>query len=137
MKKLFDIKKLRLYIWIGLAALILGLLVDAAKYHDSSFPKRALNHIWKNVFVIFINYFFFEFAVPKLSRKKLFSSLVRVLFYFILYTAGFLIWRGIGVALHTYLPLNDHYNTDAANGSFVGESIGSFFFFGIIRPSNC
>jgi len=55
MRKLLDIKKLKLYLWIGLAFLMLSLLSDAVEHSDGTYPKRALDQIWKISYLVLIN----------------------------------------------------------------------------------
>src|ERR1700712_3881093 len=104
MKKWLDIKRLKFYLWVGLAFLLLGLFSDMAK-HPDAFPQRLLNHIWSDTYVTVLNYILFEFTLPLLSRKKILKSLLRISAYVLLYSWGAYLWKSIGISLHIYTVL--------------------------------
>jgi len=133
MKKLIDIKRFKLYLWIGLAFLLLNLLADTAQHPDAHLAIRMLDDTWKAVYLLMVNYFLFESTLPKLSWKKFFQSLLWVLFYIFLYSGGLYIWRCIGIGLHAYTVLDGPFPTEHIVGDLMGHSLGSVFFFGIIR----
>ena len=130
MKKLIDIKRFKFYLWVGLAFLLLGLLHDL---HQETFLERALNNIWGVSYVIVLNYFFFEYTLPKLSWKRIFISLLLILAQIFLYSWVSYVWRYIGMKLHIYTALVTFSSVSKAVADQMAYSMGSVFFFGIIR----
>src|SRR4051812_3624243 len=104
MKKLLDIKRLKFYLWVGLAYILLGLFSNLAE-HPDSFPQRLFNNIWAATYVIVLNYTFFEYTLPLLSRKRIFNSLLWIFAYLMLYSWGAYLWKYIGISLHIYTLL--------------------------------
>ncbi len=132
MKKLIDIKLFKFYLWVGLAFLLLGLLSNFAEHQDA-FLQRAFNNIWAVSYVTVLNYFLFEYTLPKLSRKRIFKCLLRLLAYIFLYSSGSYIWKQIGIGLHIYTALVTFSSTSGAVSDRMEYSMESIFFFGIIR----
>ena len=132
MKKIIDIKKFKFYLWVGLAFFVLSLIFDL---HQVSEPilKKTLNHFWFVCFVIVVNYFLFEVTIPRISRKKIVSSLFRVLMYFFIYSWGLYFWRCLGIQLNIYSELKIYKTVSDAVSAQMGYSVGSVFFFGITR----
>jgi len=132
MKKLIDIKKFKLYLWIGLISLFLRLLGELVKYRDSFF-ERAFNDTWRIIYVVVVSYFLFEHTLPRLSRKRIFVSLLSLLFYLFLYSAGLYLWRSLGVEVHLSTTAITFPSPSSAISDQMEYSVGSVFLFGIIR----
>ncbi len=132
MRKLFDIKQFRLYLWVGLAFLLLGLITNYAEYQNA-FWQRLFNNIWSVSYVTFINYLFFERALKSLSWKKFFASLLRIIAFFFVYSLGAYIWKCLGISLHIYTVLDTVPTTQDAISNRMEYSMESVLFFGIIR----
>ena len=67
MKRPVDIKRIQLYLWIGLAFLFLRVLGEFHEHRDMFF-QRLLDNTWRGIFLIVVNYFLFE------GSKKVFQS---------------------------------------------------------------
>lgn len=132
MKKLFDIKRFTFYLWTALAFFVLGLLSDLAQQPDT-FKPRVGNNFWAVIYVMFINYILFEYTWPRLSKKKVFTSFLRILFHIFLYSWVAYVWRNIGIALHIYTDLTPAAQRKHAVSDRMEYSMSSIFFFGIIR----
>ena len=132
MKKLFDIKKINLYLWIGLAFLVVGLLSDLAEHRDTLL-LRTLNNVWGVIYALVINYFFFEYTLPRLIWKRFFTSLLLILAHIFLYSWVSYAWRLIGMQLHVYTALVTFPSVSKAVAGQMGYNVGAIFFFGIIR----
>ena len=132
MKKLLDIKRFKLYLWIGLAFLLLGLLSDFAQ-HPEEFLERLLNNICAVSYVTVLNYFLFEYTLPKLSRKRILRSFFLIAAQIFLYSFGSYIWRNIGIGIHVYTAFETFTSSSEAVSNRMVYSIMSIFFFGIIR----
>ncbi len=109
MKPLADIKRIKLYAWIALAFLGLGLLHDITQ-PPGEVGKKFVDDLWRIGVVTVLNYLFFEYSLPRLSWKKFLRSLGLVLGHLFLYSEGLYLWRQIGIALHIYtaIPEGEH-----------------------------
>ena len=129
MKPLVDIRRLKLYAWIALAFLFLGLLSDITQTPDEV-GKRFLNDLWRVGVATILNYIFFEYSVPRLGWKKLMRSLGLVIAHLFLYSEGMYLWRQLGIALNIYTAIPPGSHDVSAQ---MGYSMSSLFFFGVIR----
>lgn len=132
MKKLSDIRRFELYLWLVPAFLLLNLLGDIMK-SPGEFLSNALNETWLVCYLSVVNYRLFEHALPKLSWKRFIPAFFKLLLYCFIYSLGLFIWRYIGIAFHIYTPLGEPMSTDKRIGSLIGFSIGSVIFFGVVR----
>ena len=138
MRELFDFNRVKLYLWIALAFLLMWLCSELVNNPDTFF-ERAINNVWRLLFVLILNYSLFEYSVPLVlrTRKWIFYNiligLLVAFIYMMLYSFGLLNWRRLGIALHIYTPLKT-ITTDAHGASEqMSYSVSSVFFFGIIR----
>lgn len=138
MKRSFDIKLVKFYLWIGLVYIFLWVLGDTHQF-PGNFFYVLFNNLWRFPYLIVLNYTFLEYVIPFVVGKRraiIFSILlaIPVLFiYMILWSYGMYGWRNLGLALHIYTPL---MKLDAAKKiveSQMGYSVGSAFFFGISK----
>lgn len=124
-------KRFTFYLWVVLAYWVLSVLGDLSS-GMATFPQRALNEAWREIYLLVVNYWFFEYSLPKLSRKKIGMSFLRILLQVFLISFGLYTWRNIGIHLHIYTsfatPKDKHLVADQ-----FGEGIASMLFFGIIR----
>lgn len=133
MKTAVDVQRLKLFGWMGAAWLTLWLLGDWANYPDA-IAARSANEAWRTVYIVFVNFVFFEFTLQRLSRKRLLRSLALLAGQFFLYAFGMYVWKQLGIQLHiwtefaTYTTLRDN-----VCDQFTSAGIPSIFFFGIIR----
>lgn len=132
MKKSVDIKRLKFYLWIGLGYLLLWLFVDLASERETFFT-RAVNETWKAGYIIIINYLFFEFILPELSRKKIITSFFLIVLTIFLYSLGFYAWRSLGVSIQVYTPYKIYATISHGVSELFGEGIFSILFFTTIR----
>lgn len=132
MKKLSDIKHLKLYLWLAPAYLLLHLLFDAIE-GAGDFPERVVNQAWLVIYLSVVNYQLLEHTLPNLSRNRIFNSISLLLLYCLLFSIGFFIWRQLGVVLHIFTPLGMPMPISERIGALMGRSIGSVFFFAIVR----
>src|ERR1700730_11913717 len=110
MKLSIDVKRFKFYLWVGFAYVLLWLLIDLANYPGTFLP-RFFNNIWRAVYIIAINFIFFEYVLPFLRRKRksLLYNILLALFFFqvqmLLCSIGLYVWRYIGVKLHIWTSL--------------------------------
>jgi len=138
MKKTFDIKLVKFYLWIGVGYFFMGLFNTLAKYPDRFFAS-VFNNLWGIIYVIVINFILFEYSVPFVLRKRkaiIYNILLGILLlwiYMILYSYGSYLWRLLGIQLHVYTALRDFSDVKHVLENQMAYSMGSVFFFGIIR----
>ena len=124
------IKRFRFYLWTGAAYLFLLLFIDLVRYPES-FLLRALNEIWQAVYTVITIYFFFEYILPRLTRKRIFKSLLLIILLLFLFSVGAYAWRSFGILIYIYTPFIMYLNNHGISVQF-GNSIFAIFFFGII-----
>lgn len=133
MKELLNIKRFTLYLWIGAAYVVLAFITNMISYRDTG-TVRSIDDVWRLIYILLVNYTFFEYTLPKLSWKKPGTSLLRVLLYMFLYSEGLYAWRGVGIALHIYTPIIDPGdNGKDIVANMMGYSVGCLIFFTIVR----
>jgi two-component system, LytTR family, sensor kinase len=132
MNKLFDIKRFKFYLWVGLAHLTLGVLFSLHDMH-TSFGRHFLNEFWHALYVLVINYWFFEYSWPRLSVNHLFRSIVLIAFQIFLFSWVAYLWRKFGISLGVFTPLTTYKSTGAAVSQQMADSMGSLIFYGISR----
>ena len=138
MKKLFDIKRVLLYLWVGLAFLLLWVFHDMSNYPGSFLPSL-FNNIWRTPYLVILNFTFFEFTIPFVLRKRkyiiynILLAIVVLWVHMLLWSYGLYAWRLLGTQLHIYTPLVTFTSLGHALASQMGFSMSSVFFFGVIR----
>src|ERR1700731_4753342 len=107
MKKLVDTRRLTLYVWVGLAYMLLSIIGNMVSYHGA-FGIILLNEIWRAVYIFTLNFIFFEYTLPfiRLHRKYILFKILIALFVLfaqlMLYSYGLYAWRSLGILLHMY-----------------------------------
>jgi two-component system, LytTR family, sensor kinase len=81
------------------------------------------------MYVLPINYAFFEYSWRWISWQRFGRSLLLVIAYLCLYSIGLFAWRGLGLAIGFYVPIPAGSHEVSAQMEF---SMGAFFFFGVI-----
>ena len=133
-----DIKRVKLYIWIGFAYLLLWLLIEATT-EAATFLPRLFNNLWRLVYIVIINYWFLEYIVPAVLRKRryvIYNVLLGIFFFWfqsMLYSFGLFGWRYIGVLLHIHTELRDFKSVQEGAGYVAPYGFFSLFFFAVIR----
>jgi two-component system, LytTR family, sensor kinase len=138
MKKVVDPRRFIFYIWVGVAYLILWVLSESHRNADP-FGVILLNDIWRTSYIIVVNYIFFEYSLPYVTRHRkyiLINILIAILLFFayiMLYAVGLYAWRTIGIGLHIFTELKTFTSIEQGITYHFSFSVGSIFFFGIIR----
>src|SRR6185369_9812639 len=65
----FDRRNIRFYLWTGLAWTLLWLFNYLTTKTDT-FLVRVPNEIWRNIYLLFVNFIFFEYALPFIRKKR-------------------------------------------------------------------
>ncbi len=138
MKRSIDRKRVKLYLWIGLGYFLLGTFHTLSKYPGRFFPVM-FNNLWGVVYLIPLNFILFEYTIPFVWRKRktiIYNILLGILLLWVhlmLYSYGSYAWRLLGIQIHVYTALKAFSSGDEVVENQMGYSIGSVFFFGIIR----
>ena len=128
MKIKIDKRQARVYGWITLAYAVISVCHNLMQ-DDGSTGARCIDDGWRLLFVVPVNYLFFEYTFPGLSWKRFGRGLLVILGYIFLFSGGLYIWRQLGVAMGFYVPIPPGSHVVSAQMEY---SMGAFFFFGII-----
>jgi two-component system, LytTR family, sensor kinase len=132
------IQRFTFYLRVGLAWIALwlfGYLVSETE----TFIVRIPNEIWRTVYLVSVNFIFFEYTWPFITKKRkyvLYNILTGLFLLWILMmlaSYGLYAWRQLGIGLHLYTDLT---KDDALSRPVAHQAMGgviSFFFFGIIK----
>ena len=138
MKKLFEIKRVVFYLWVALAFTLLWAWHNMADY-KATFGQTLLNNLWRTVYVLVVNYLFFEHAVSFVLRGRryiIYNVLLAIptLWVFVMaWSFGLYAWRLLGIAVSIYTLLGPPATEAKRIESQMAFSMSSVFFFGIIR----
>lgn len=116
MKELWNIKRFRLYGWIGFGVMVLCTCVDLAQ-HTRQIGGRATDDLWQILYVTFIDYFFFEYSLPRLRWRKFGKSFLLVILQIFLLSEGFMLWLKLGIGSHIYTVYEPEKLSDLAGFS--------------------
>jgi two-component system LytT family sensor kinase len=133
-----DRSKIILYLSMGVAFTLVWSFGNSHKY-PGQFGAILLNSIWRVTYATVINFIFLEFTIPFVLRKRnylIHNILLAVLLLFVhvmFWSYGMYAWRSFGIALNLYTPLGETSSLDTVLAAQMAFSMGSVFFFGIIR----
>lgn len=138
MKKRFDNKLYLFYLILAIIYLFLWLSYDIHNFKVTHW-QAVLNNAWRVVFIVVVNFLFLEYIVPYILRKRRFIvyniilGILLLFLFFTIWSFGLYAWRSLGVALRIYEGLGPQDNQELLVQSQLEFSVGSVFFFGIIR----
>jgi len=130
MKPLKDTRRFKLYVWIGLSYLLLGLLSNLAGHPGGEVGTRFLDDAWRIPYATILNYILFEYTVPRLRWKKFIPSALLIIAHLFLYSEGLFLWRGLGVMVTVYTPFPAGSHEVSPQMEY---SIAAILYFAIIR----
>ena len=128
----------KFYLGLGVGYLLLGILTTF-RSHPDRFLAVVFNNVWAVVYLIVLNFLLFEYAVPYVlkKRKTIVSNVFLCIFFLwiflMFYSYGSYTWRLLGIQLNIYTPLKEFTSLGRALENQMGYSVGSIFFFAIIR----
>lgn len=138
MRRSININLVKFYLWVGFVYVLLGLFTTVEKYPDRVLAS-ALNNLWAVIYLTVLNFILFEFTIPFLLRKRkfiiynVFLGILLLWVHMMFYSFGSYVWRLLGIQLHVYTPLRIFDSLNALLQNQMSYSMGSVFFFGIIR----
>lgn len=125
-------ERFKFYLWVGLVYLLLWIF-NALAHYPEAFVPRAINEMWRASYIIIVNYWFFEYTLLKISRKKILTSLLILATQIFLFSFGLYVWRGIGILLQFYTAFENYPSVGEAVSHQMSASVSSILFFGIIK----
>lgn len=138
MKKIITREKLKPYLWATPVFFFIALINTHGEY-PGRLSDISLNNVWHIVYVIVLNFILFEYTIPFVFRKRkviIYNILLGILLLWVhvmFYSYGGYAWRELGIRLHIYTPLATFKSLDKLLENQMAYSMGSVFFFGIIR----
>ncbi|MGZ8524075.1 MAG: sensor histidine kinase [Chitinophagaceae bacterium] len=138
------LKQFIFYLWIGAFWLLLWFF-NSLLNHPQTFLLHSVNEVWHALYLVVVNFLFFEYSVPLIRRKRpviIYNILIGILLvslYLVLLSFGLYGWTYLGKVLHVYTSLRQSilmpggfYNEMMYDVSYLAEAgIASAFFFGI------
>jgi hypothetical protein len=119
MKALFDIKRFKLYGWIGLAIVCMCIIQELTD--DKGFFTALLDCLWLTTYLTLLNYVLCEYFFPRFRWRKFHYAILVFILYVFLFSEGFHLWALLGHVLHVntdYIePPGKHHNLHE-EGSF-------------------
>lgn len=124
----------RFYVKLAVAFLILN-LVGTLISTPETFFKRALNNIWLIILLLPLNFILFEYTIPFIKPRweRILGGLVFLWIHLMFYSFGLHAWRNLGLHLHVYFSFREFTQPYSGESYFMGYSMASIVFFGIIR----
>jgi len=127
----------KFYAQTALGYLVLWLVIDSSS-GPGSFLPRLFNNIWLVIYIVLINFLFFEYALPWLRQKR--AMITRVLCWLsavgslcMLFSFGLYAWRAAGIGLHIYTALIEFQSVKKGTAYIVPHGLLSVFFFGLFK----
>lgn len=138
------LKRFKFYLLIGAFWLLLWIF-NSFINHPRTFLLHSVNEMWHALYIVVVNFIFFEYSVPLIRRKRrviIYNILVGILLvslYLVLLSFGLYGWTWLGKVLHIYTSLRQSilmpggfYNEMMYDVLYLAEAgFASAFFFGI------
>lgn len=138
MKRTVEMRLIKFYLWVGLGYFLMGIVHSLGTYPDSPFSV-VINNLWNVVYIILLNFILFEYTIPYVLRKRktiiynILRGLLLLWVHIMLYSYGSHAWRLLGIEIGVYVALKEFPSLDELLQNRMSYSVGSVFFFGIIR----
>lgn len=132
MSSIINKKQAAFFLKVGIAYTLFWIIVDLFTQTKNFFPF-ALNEVWRAIYIVSVNYFFFEYTIKKVSRKRILFSIVLIIFQFLLFSLALFGWRELGIVLHIHTSFITYKNVGHGMADQFGASLFSLVFFGTIR----
>lgn len=130
MKSLFDIKRFKLYAWVGLGIVCMCTIQEMHTDHKR-FVTALPECLWLTIWLTLINYVLYEYTVPRLRWRRFYIGILLAFPYLFLFTEGFHWWAQLGHVLR----VNTDYMDVAGKRHHLSEeasfSLPSAIMFGI------
>jgi two-component system LytT family sensor kinase len=125
-------QRARLFAWMALAFLGIHAISNAVE-HPAEFGYRVLDDFWRLLLIVVLHYIFFEYTIRYWNRRGWLLSLLLLVGHFFMWSAGVAAWRAVGIALHTYVPVQTYKSRGSMITSQMTLSMMTLLFFAIVR----
>lgn len=127
-------EKTRFYLKLALVFFLLNMIGSLITEPGISL-QRGVNHIWCLLFVVPLHYILLEYTIPsiKLTVRSILYGLLLIILHLLFYSFGLYAWRELGLLTGLYTSTRVFEKPCEGVGFFMGYSMASLFFFGIIR----
>lgn len=138
MKVRFDRKRFILYLWIALAFTCMWLFGYLVKYPET-FLARVPNELWRDSYLLVINFAFYEYAWPYIKKKRRYIIYNVLIGFFLVWVLMMLMsyglygWRQLGMAMGIYTPFRVDASLEEGLQYQAGGGFSSLLFFGVLR----
>jgi two-component system, LytTR family, sensor kinase len=129
MKALFDIKRFKLYAWVGLGIVCMCTIREVLEH--KGFGLALLECLWLTIYLTLVNYVLFEYSVPRLRWRKFYIGILLLPLYLYLLTQGFHLWAELGYELRVNTDYIELPGVKHDLHEEAGFSIPSAIMFGI------
>ncbi len=129
MKPLFDIKRFKLYGFVGLAIVCMCTIQEVSRH--AGFGRAFLNCLWLTTYLTLVNYLLYEYAVPRFRWRRWYMAILSIFFYLYLFSGGFHLWALLGWVIHMNTDYMSPPRTLHPLADELSFSIPSAFMFGI------
>ncbi len=138
MKRSITKKLIIFYLWLGLAYATLWFLSNLHSF-PGTFLQGVGNNVWRIIYVLVLNFVFFEYTIPFVFRKGryiIYNVLIGILALWVhcmFWSYGLYGWRSLGMALKIYTGISQFTSKEQVLTAQMAYSTGSVVFFGIVR----
>lgn len=133
-----DKKRIILYLWMALAFTGVSLFSYLIKYTDT-FLQRVPNELWRNSYLLVINFIFYEYAWPYIKKRRSYIIYNVLIGFFIMWVVmmfmsyGLYAWRQLGIATGIYTSFRVDETLNEALEFQASGGFSSLVFFGIVK----
>lgn len=129
MKALFDIKRFKLYAWVGLGIVCMCTIQEVSEH--KGFGIALLEILWLTTYLTLVNYILYEYSVPRLRWRKFYIGILLLPLYIFLFSQGFHLWAQLGNVLHVNIDYIEQIGKHHDLSEEVSFSIPTTIMFGI------
>jgi two-component system LytT family sensor kinase len=97
MKELLNIKRFKLYGWVGLGIVCMCTIQELSD--QKGIGRALLDCFWLTTWLTIVNYVLYEYFFPRLRWRKFYIGILVFLLYLFLLSEGFHIWAQLGYIL--------------------------------------
>jgi two-component system, LytTR family, sensor kinase len=98
MKELLNIKRFKLYGWVGLGLVFMCTISEV--HGHKGFGTALLDCLWLTTWLTLVSYVLYEYSFPRLRWRRFYIGILLLLLYIFLFSEGFHLWAQLGGALH-------------------------------------
>jgi two-component system LytT family sensor kinase len=131
MKSLFDIRRFRIYGWVGLGIVLMCTFHELHGNKAEGFGTALLDCLWLTIYLTLVNYILYEYFFPRLRWRTFYLGILVFVLYIFLLSQGFHLWAQLGYALHVNVDYIEQTGKAHNLEEEAGFSFPATFIFGI------